>query len=302
VRFTPTGALFVAEGSAVLEGAAAPVLWSFAKPFADGTTWCSIGFESVDPRSGPRAPVRAGALHSFTLTLHQVESDIPTDGTGLGPFPKLTVALPNASLQAQMAQLMGSQYQLQGWVFGNNPASVPCLHEQAWWPLIASTFAQGSRVALQAMQQELSFFAGCGWSPKDQPGGDYQYVHSCSLKDGEVHGLTQRYASSGFYNCPWGTLTDEDVHLPIAVYFAVTSSGDMDWLRSMRPALDAIVQFFASRGLTVPAAQAVYVSPTSGLADGGKHTSNWCVPLSPFSIFFYCRIRSLLLLSLFFLL
>jgi len=209
------------------------------------------------------------------MTFNLIEFDVPTGGgRGEGPFPRLSVALPNATLDAQMNVLFNTQYQLMGWIMGNNPASVPCLHEMAWWPMMASTLDAGS-VAFSAMQKELSFFSRCGWTPKESGGGDYQYVHSCSLADGMRWGLTQRYASSGFYNCPWGTLTDEDVHFPIAVYFSVVSSGDMAWLASVRPALDAIVAYFASRGLSVPAQQAVYVSPTSGLADGGRHTSNW---------------------------
>ena len=294
VRFTPSGALFIVEGSAELNGAPLPALWSFSKPFGDGTADCNIGFESIDPRAGGRGRpwLPVGATQTLRMVLHQVETDVPTGGgRGAGPFPRLSVALPNATLDAAMNTLFNTQYQLLGWLMGNNPASVPCLHEMAWWPMMASTLDAGS-VAFAAMQQELSFFVRCGWTPEESGGGDYQFVHSCSLADGARFGLTQRYASSGFYNCPWGTLTDEDVHLPIAVYFAVTSSGDMDWLRSMRPALDAMVQFFASRGLTVPAAQAVYVSPTSGLADGGKHTSNWCVPPS-FSIFFIIIIATL---------
>ena len=201
VRFTPTGALFVVEGSATLGGAAAPALFSFAKPFADGTADCSIGFELIDPRAGPRAAPAAGTEQVVTMTFNLVETDIPTGGdAGLGPFPRMDVALSNATLQAQMETLMGAQYQLLGWLMGNNPASVPCLHEMAWWPMMSSVFSTRSAVAVRAMQQELSFFAGCGWAPRawlDDP-GVYQNVHSCNLTDGARFGLMQRYASSGF--------------------------------------------------------------------------------------------------------
>ena len=287
VRFTPTGALFVVEGAATLGGAAVPVFFSFAKPFADGTADCSIGFELIDPRTGPRNAPANGTVEVVTLTFNSVETDIPTGGAaGLGPFPRMDVALANASLQAQMETLMGAQYQLLGWLMGNNPASVPCLHEMAWWPMMSSVFPSASRMAVRAMQQELSFFAGCGWTPYAWSGGTYEYVHSCSLADGARFGLTQRYASSGFYNCPWGPLTDQDVMFPIAVYYAATSSGDMAWLASLRPALDAVEAFLAQSGLALGGAgPAVFVSPASGLADGGRHTGNWFVAASlpPFS-------------------
>lgn len=62
---------------------------------------------------------------------------------------------------------------------------------------------------------------------------------------------------------------------PIAVYFAATSSGDMAWLASLRPALDAVAAYIGAHGLNASASPSVFVSPASGLADGGKHASNW---------------------------
>ena len=278
VRFTPTGALFIVEGAATMGGAPLPALFSFAKPFADGTAPCSIGFETIDPRVGSRAAPAPGTMQTIEITFNLVETDIPLDGGGLGPFPRMDVALSNASLQGQMVQLLGAQYQLLGFIMGNNPASVPCLHEMAWWPMMSSLFDAGS-VAFAAMQQELSFFAGCGWAPFPyvEQGGQYQYVHSCNITDGSRFGLTQRYASSGFYNCPWGPLEDEDVMFSIAVWFAATSSGDTAWLRSLQPALAAVEQFLAASGLTLDngGKPVVFTSPASGIADGGRHASNW---------------------------
>lgn len=278
VCFTPTGAFFIVDASATLGGARVPALFSFAKPFADGTADCSIGYELIDPRAGPRAAPPPGTEQLVTITFNLVETDIPAGAgaMGLGPFPRMDVALANATLQQQMETLLGAQYQLLGWLMGNNPASVPCLHEMAWWPMMSSVFPAASGVAVRAMQRELSFFAKCGWASYAWSGGSLEFVHFCSLADGASFGLTQRYASSGFYQCPWGPLTDQDVMLPIAVYYAATSSGDMQWLASMRPALDAIAAFLAQSGLALGGpGPAVYVSPASGLADGGRHSANW---------------------------
>lgn len=276
VRFTPTGALFVVDGAAIVDGAATPVLFSFAKPFADGTAWCNIGFEAIDPRMGARPALAAGTAQRLTITFRLIETDVPVagGGAGAGVFPALALTLSNATLAAQTNVLFNTQYQLMGWVMGNNPASVPCLHEMAWWPLMASTLDAGS-VAFKAMQQELSFFAECGWSPDVPDNGEYEFNHSCSLADGARFGLTHRWASTGFYNAPWGPLQDENVHFPIAVYYTATSTGDLAWLASMRPALDTLLDYYASRGLNMSASRAVFTSPASGLADGNRHASNW---------------------------
>ena len=276
VRFTPTGALFVVEGAAMLGGVPAPALFSFAKPFGDGTAWCSLGFEAIDPRVGARPALAAGTVETLSVTFHLLETDVPTAGPGKSNFPALSVALPNATLLASMNVLFNTQYQLMGWMVGNNPASVPCLHEMAWWPLMASTLDAGS-VAFQAMQQELSFFANCGWSPEATGTGANEYIGSCNgAAAGGGFGLTHRYASSGFYNSQWGPFQDENVMLAIAVYFAATSSGDLAWLASLRPAIDAMVAYFSAHGLNASAADPVlFTSPASGLADAGRHASNW---------------------------
>ena len=66
--------------------------------------------------------------------------------------------------------------------------------------------------------------------------------------------------------------------LPPLVYYTAASTGDFAWLRSLRPALDAIASFLGSRGLKLnnsAGAPVVYQSPSSGLADGGRHAANW---------------------------
>lgn len=57
---------------------------------------------------------------------------------------------------------------------------------------MASLFPSNS-LALPAMQQELSFFARCGYQPAPW-GGNYEHVHSCSTADGARFGMMQRYA------------------------------------------------------------------------------------------------------------
>jgi hypothetical protein len=170
---------------------------------------------------------------------------------------------------------------VQGWIFGNNPASVPCLHEMAWWPLVTSLFpAPGPQssggVAVAAMQQELTAFVTCGWQPTAWTSEGEHTAWSCDLSVGAQFGLSQRWASTGFYWCPWGPLQDQNVMLPIAVAQTAAASGDLAWLRTMLPALQAMQAYFASRGLALNgSAPVIFTSPASGLADGGRHASNW---------------------------
>jgi hypothetical protein len=269
VRFSPTGAVFLIEASS---DAQTPLFWSFAKPFADGTTWTSSGFETVDPRGAPRT-VAPGQTETVTVVYSLLATDAPTPA-GLGdPFPRMDVSLPNATLQEQVEVLAAVQYQLLGYIFGNNPASSPCLHEMAWWPLLISVFSSDS-LAVAAMQKELSFFGAQGW----QPGvwaGDYAWTHTGNLTLGAEFGMTQRYSSEGFYSCPWGPLQDQNVMLPIAVYYTAAVGGDLAWLATMRPALDAMAAYLASRGLGNGSDPVLFTSPASGIADGGRHASNW---------------------------
>lgn len=146
-----------------------------------------------------------------------------------------------------------------------DPASVPCLHEMAWWPLIASVFPGGS-FAAQAMQLELSAFATCGWQPAPWTSEGEHTAFSCDLAVGAQYGLSQRWASSGFYWCPWGPLQDQNPMFPIAVAQTAATSGDIGWLRSMLPALRAVQAYLASRGLALGngSAPVVFTSPASG--------------------------------------
>jgi hypothetical protein len=274
VRFSPTGALFVFEAEAKYNSNSIPLFWSFAKPFADGTTWCNIGYESVDPRSLPRT-VAVGDVQTLSMTMNLVATEVPVPSDVIDPFPAIDAFIPNSTLASQIATLTAVQYQLNGWIFGNNPASVPCLHEMSWWPLITSLFPADSP-ALKSMQKELTFFTTCGWQSSNYT-GNYNTAHSCNISDGSKFGLTQRYASSGFYWCPWGPLQDQNVMMPIAVYYTALATGDMEWLASMKPALQAVQAYLSSRGLDItgPNGLVVFTSPSSGLADGGKHSANW---------------------------
>ena len=154
----------------------------------------------------------------------------------------------------------------------NSRARPPAAHPQ----LIHGLFDPAS-VAL--LQKELTFFGSCGFQSQEYNNTVFQnaYIyHSCDVEDGAQYGLSQRYSSAGFYQCPWGPLQDENPMFFIAVYYTYLASGDAAWLASLRPALDAMARYLAKRGLALnTGAPVVYKSPASGLPDKGRHTTNW---------------------------
>lgn len=274
VRFSPSAAIFRFAGVST----SSPALFSHANVFGDGTTeFVSLGFEMSDPRAPPR-PVKAGDAETLTLVLHQIASDFdPLAPLEEDPFPRIAFSHPNASLVLQVGTLAAVQFQHKGWLFGNNPGSSPCLHEMAWFPLIHGLFDAGS-VALLA--KELSFFARSGWQPQDYNNTVFQHAyfnHTSDLEAGAQWGLSQRYSSAGFYQCPWGPLQDENPMFFIAVYYTYLANGDLQWLASLRPALDTMRSYFEKRGLVLGSSgePVVYRSPSSGLPDKGRHATNW---------------------------
>jgi hypothetical protein len=275
VRFSPSAAVFRFTGAS--SEPEAPPLWSFANAFGDGTTAdLSMGFAFVDPRGAPRR-VAAGQTEALALTLSQTATDFDAQaGADADPFPRIAFSHPNKTLERQVGTLAAVQFQHKGWLFGNNPGSSPCLHEMAWFPLIHGLFDAAS-VAL--LQKELAFFGTCGFQSQDYNNSDFQHAyfyHSCDVEDGAAFGLSQRYSSRGFYQCPWGPLQDENPMFFIAVYYTYLASGDAAWLAAMRPALDSMARYLAKRGLALgTGAPVVYKSPASGLADAGRHTTNW---------------------------
>ena len=58
---------------------------------------------------------------------------VDTAGVSGSPFPALNFSLPpsptNDNFTALLLQFGSVQNQFNGFLFGNNPASVPCLHE-----------------------------------------------------------------------------------------------------------------------------------------------------------------------------
>lgn len=131
VKWAPTGAVqkfAAAAAGASGDGAA----FSFAKPAMDGTSHTvTLGVQAVGARAaGAPAALPAGAVltRSFSLTA------LPD---GAGNFPSLNFTLPaspgNDRFAALVREFASIQNMFEGFLMGNNPASVVCLHEMGWY-------------------------------------------------------------------------------------------------------------------------------------------------------------------------
>ena len=262
VKWAPTGALMTFTGAANGAGGDGAA-FSFAKPAMDGTSHTvTLGVQAVATRdSGETEALSIGAIlkRSFNLTM------LPT--TAVGNFPQLNFSMPaspstNVKFESLIREFASIQNMFQGFLMGNNPASVVCLHEMGWFPLIQGLFPADS-LGVQAVQREFEYFAACGWdngSPRN--GTDSPYV-SCTPGAG---GMTHRLASNGFYNAPWGMLQDQNMHFIIGAHALAIASGDADAARRLLPAVLRLADYLEANGL---ATVGIFTSPASGIANGG---------------------------------
>lgn len=233
IRFSPSGL--------GLESTLETGHFSMAKPFADGTsTSVSLGSESVD-RSRGTEPRTAGMRQRQIWTLR-----IPENANV--PFQ---LDLPDQFLAGQSRNFATVHNQWMGWLFGNNPASVPVLQEMAWFPMIQSIYPRDA-ATIQPLEKELVFFAEHGIE-----------------EDGFV---LPRWGADGFYRAPWGQLVDQVPQFILAMYLHALNTGDRAFVRRVMPALEKVTANMLAMDTD---RDGVFEVPGSGLADGGRHCSGW---------------------------
>lgn len=230
-------------------GAPAPAGLAFGHPPSDGTTVVSLGGETVDRRAlqpARRAPGER-QLVSWSVTVLPVD-----ESPRAAPFALRVPRYPDvAELATELADISNTWF---GWIFGNNPASVPCLHEMGYFPLLQGMY-RWTNDTHAAMEQQLRMFAG--------PDG--------VAANGRV---MPRWTTSGFYNVTWGPLQDQMPHFLIAVHAHAMNGGDVEFVRQLMPVVDRVASFMLhQRRLAEP--PYVYTCPATGLGDGGRHASNW---------------------------
>jgi hypothetical protein len=262
VKWAPTGALMAYEASASGAGPASQASFSYAKPAMDGTSrTVTLGVQAVAGRpEGAPAELPSGAAVALGFSLRLLPE------AEQGNFPLLNFSMPasasNDKFSSLLREFASVQNMFEGFFFGNNPASVVCLHESGWFPLIQGMYPAGS-LGIAAVQREFEYFGACGWdngSPRN--GTDSPYV-SCTPGSG---GLVHRLASNGFYNAPWGALQDQNPHFIIGVHALALATGDKAAAQRLLPAVLLVAQYLEANGL---ANSGIFTSPASGLANGG---------------------------------
>lgn len=232
-----------APSSMALESRLTEGWFSYAKTPADGTSpYVAVGSETVDRRGGPILRCRGSVqMQDWTLKL------APHKGIAL-----LGLNLPDRFLDKQAHSMAAVMNGWMGWMFGNNPASVPCLHEMAFFPMVQGIFAKHDK-SLAALRKQLTFFAATGVEP-----------------DGYV---LPRWWVEGYYRVQWGNLLDQIPHFILAMYHHALQTGDRDWLRSVMPVLDRVAGYQVA--LDRDQDGVIEIPKTSGLPDGQHDCSNW---------------------------
>ncbi len=250
-----------------------PIFFSFAKPFADGTAvHASLGAQIINRSLPPPPPRPSSSFQTISVSLSM--NDVSTDPLTPSRAPALSQL--NLKLPPNLSDLLNATQtfvavhnQFMGWIFGNNPASVPCLQEMAFFSWIQAMFdVSNIGLGVAAVMKEVVFFEECGWND----GSGSAKACQSPAQPGPAT-LMERWAASGFYNAPWGPMQDQTPNYILAVHSLACSTGDSSWLRQRLPSLTHIARFMLDNGVSDTG---IFIMPNaSGLPDGGKHCSNW---------------------------
>jgi hypothetical protein len=187
----------------------------YEKKTADGTSpFVTLGASTTSWLDTEPTVVRsAGSNHSTTLTLRITK--VQSSGS---PYSSLNISFPKhlTSLEHSIQTFVRVQHQWMGWIFGNNPASTPCLHEMSWFGLIQQMFDVGS-ISHKAIAKEMDLFKHRGkWvrlclptlefrrllqrclGTPDRPKPTFRSCHAqCCFHHRELHVVTFRGEKSG---------------------------------------------------------------------------------------------------------
>lgn len=144
VQSSFTSSVTTAEGEA-----AESVLFAFMKPPTDGTAKIiSLGLQSRDPRQQPLLR-KKGTVVRWAWNLTALPEENESD---------LSFYMNDPTTSSLIHTFVKTQNMFAGWLFGNNPASVTCLHELVWFPWIEGLLRPTAH-GISAMANQLELYA-----------------------------------------------------------------------------------------------------------------------------------------------
>ena len=246
-------AITCAAGGAAA-GAAAPcglvMTWPTWPGVGGGETTMGLGVHAYAPSGapGPRT-VAAGDTLALSWGLQPPADPPALDSMAAGLLP-FNFSHPSRPAVESSARRLAARFNMfAGDIFGNSPASIVCLHEMSWFPLVQGLF--GSTAGHAALQKELAMFA----------------AHAVRA-DGYVY---PRWNFQEYVEMP---IHDQLGHFIMSFYYHALNTGDRDFAASAWPAVLHAISYINSTMLFASTDLANTPPPCSGLPNS-QCADNW---------------------------
>eukprot|EP00040_Diaphanoeca_grandis_P036193 m.229955 g.229955 ORF g.229955 m.229955 type:complete len:865 (+) comp33566_c0_seq2:111-2705(+) len=222
-----------------------PVSSATAAAYTDGGNF-SCSEVPVPPFPKNTTLIKSGEVIDFSWTMTVGE------GHGVTPFILKTGT---EDLDYNLEVFANVYNMWAGNIFGNSPASIVCLHEMSWFPMIQSVFYSplGPDSVHSALAAELRMFAQYAIQP-----------------NGFVFARWNQYA---YINM---TIHDQMPHFVLAIYWQVLNTGDKEFLTDVWPALNKVMGYVlrAGQGMNM-SADSLATTPTANGLPHEDHADNW---------------------------
>ena len=228
-----------------------PVSSAAAAALANGGSFaCSRAPHPPAANTTGATPLRKGETVEVSWSLEL------GDGHGVAPF---VLETGDADLDYNLGLFANVYNMWAGNIFGNSPASIVCLHEMSWFPMIASAFdsALGPNSVHSALASELLMFA-------EHAVQDNGFIYA-------------RWNQGAYINM---TIHDQMPHFILANYYQVVNTGDKAFLAAVWPALNKAMGYVLrgggrGMGMGSSSGDGLATTPTAGGVPGEDHADNW---------------------------
>ena len=215
-----------------------------------GETTMGVGVHAYAPAGAPGArPVAAGDTIAFAWDLQPPANPPALDSVGAGLLPFNFSHPASPAVESSARRLAARFMMFAGDIFGNSPASIVCLHEMSWFPLVQGMF--GSTAGHAALQKELAMFAAHG-----------------VRADGFVY---PRWNFQEYVTMP---IHDQLGHFVMAFYYHAVNTGDRAFAAATWPAVLRAISYINGTMLFAATDLANTPPPCSGLPNS-QCADNW---------------------------